>query len=399
MRPTTATTTRMNHSNTMVSSSSSLLLILLTLCSQVALVVQALSSNSAFGTNIMQHARRLDDGDFDFVGDYSIKFQGCHHVQQWNDYADEDNDVKIKTKRLARFRLCPSDQCSNDKTAGCTSKFGDYIVDMNTFVYNYLLEMQEQKDNFCAAAATDCTQECGSSSEEECMTSCYAAYSLSVCQYDEAAANNFDVSAYSSCAEMGAGQRRRRLLDKSRDGVVGGGAARRLDQNDVQYYIGPHCSQQGGQVHFGVFTDDTCTTMAESGDDIFYAAYGFNLPYSSSSMISSRCIGCLDPDEDGDGTYEVSGLCQDVYKSSGKCETRMAIDYPNESSCDYIEGIKVIREDGVIRTSSVRKSKSAAVAIGVFMTLSVLLAGYVFYLRTKLGRAQINLAASSMPLT
>jgi hypothetical protein len=385
MRP----TTRSNSNAMMVSSS--LIIILTILCSQVSvIVVQALSSSSAFGADILQHAiRKLDDaGDFDFVGDYSIKFQGCHHVQQWNDYADDDNDVRIKTKRLARFRLCPSDQCSNDKSTGCTSKFGDYIVDMNTFVYNYLQELEEQKDALCAAAATDCQSECGSSSSEgdECMTSCYAAYSLSVCLYDEAAVNDFDVLDFSSCAEMD-DDRRRRLVN----------SGRHLDE-DVQYYIGPHCSQQGGQVHFGVFTDDTCTTMAESGDDIFYAAYGFNLPYSSASMISSRCIGCLDTDDDdADGSY-VSELCQNVYKNSGKCETRMAIDYPNESSCDYIEGIKVIREDGVIRTSSVRKSKSAAVAIGVFMTLSVLLAGYVFYLRTKLGRAQINLAASAHPL-
>ena len=337
----------------------------------------------------MQQARRLDDGDFDFVGDYSVKFQGCHHVQQWNDYADEDDDVKIKTKRLARFRLCPSDQCNNDRSSGCTSKFGDYIVDMNTFVYNYMTELEEQKENVCADAKNDCTEKCSNGDDGDCMTECYAGYELSYCQYDEAEANGFDVAQFAECAEMPNGGRRR------------------LDNNQVQYYIGPHCSAQGGQVRLGVFTDDTCTTMAEYGDEVFANANGYSLPYSASgsSMITSRCIACANNgNNNGDGNnnnnnVQISEMCQDVYKNSGKCETRMAIDYPNESSCDYIEGIKVIREDGVIRTSSVRKSKSAAVAIGVFMTLSVLLAGYVFYLRTKLGRAQINLAASAQPLT
>ncbi len=70
-------------------------------------------------------------------------------------------------------------------------------------------------------------------------------------------------------------------------------------------------------------------------------------------------------------------------------------EYPNEGSCGYIEGIKIIRGDGVSRTSTPRKSKTADVAIGLFMTLSVLLAGYVYYLRTKLGRAQINLSAAT----
>ena len=64
-----------------------------------------------------------------------------------------------------------------------------------------------------------------------------------------------------------------------------------------------------------------------------------------------------------------------------------------------IEGIKIIREDGVIRTSATKKSKAAAVTIGLFTTTSVLLAAYVYYLRTKLGRAQINLAAAAHPLT
>ena len=96
--------------------------------------------------------------------------------------------------------------------------------------------------------------------------------------------------------------------------------------------------------------------------------------------------------------YEASEFCSDIYQTSGKCETKMDIGYPNESSCSYIEGIKIIREDGVIRTAATKKSKAAAVCIGLFLTVAVLLAGYVYYLRTKLGRAKINLAAASQNL-
>jgi hypothetical protein len=71
-----------------------------------------------------------NNADYSYIAEYSIKFQGCHHVQQWNDNVDEDSDVRIMTKRLARFRLCPSDQCSNDKSSGCSSKYGDYVVDV-----------------------------------------------------------------------------------------------------------------------------------------------------------------------------------------------------------------------------------------------------------------------------
>ena len=74
----------------------------------------------------------------------------------------------------------------------------------------------------------------------------------------------------------------------------------------------------------------------------------------------------------------------------------MNVYYPNEAACSYIEGIKIIREDGVIRTSATKKSKAASISIGCFLTIAVLLAGYVYYLRTKLSRAKINLNASSV---
>jgi hypothetical protein len=99
------------------------------------------------------------------------------------------------------------------------------------------------------------------------------------------------------------------------------------------------------------------------------------------------------------GESEIADNCQNIYGVSGKCETKMNVDYPNESACTYIEGIKILREDGVIRTSATRKSKAAAVCIGLFLTGDVLLAGYVYYLRAKLARAKINLAAAAHTLS
>lgn len=86
-------------------------------------------------------------------------------------------------------------------------------------------------------------------------------------------------------------------------------------------------------------------------------------------------------------------MIQKTYLDAGKCETKMSLDYPNEAACSYIEGIKIIREDGVIRTTSIKKSRVAAVSIGLFTTVAVLLGAYIYYLRTKLSRAKISLSA------
>jgi hypothetical protein len=347
--------------------------------------------NSDAGRHLMVHARRVDNtqnqnADLSFLSYYAVKFQGCHHVQQWNNNADDDSDVRIKTKRLVRFRLCPSNDCSTD-ASGCSKGYGDYVVDMNTFVEAYLSAKVNESDNMCDQAAETCNSICNGSSD--CVVQCYSDYGFSDCYGEGERKLSIDITEYAECAQFDMGNNR--ALSNNNYNY------NNQDDGDVTYYLGPYCADQGGEIHMGVFTDDTCTTFAQNGESQFYSAMGYALPYSDNSLVSQMCLKCSSYNENGE--YQLSELCTDTYQISGKCETKMNVDYPNESSCSYIEGIKIIREDGVIRTSSTKKSKAAAVSIGLFLTVAVLLAGYVYYLRTKLGRAQINLSAASQTLS
>jgi len=293
--------------------------------------------DSLAGRHLMEEARKLNNNnqnnnqnvDVSFLSGYSVKFQGCHHVQQWNENAQDEDDVRIMTKRLVRFRLCPTNECSSD-LGGCSSHYGDYIVDMETYLSAYYTAMQGNNGN-----------------------------------------GNY--ANYMSCSQF-SGRR-----DLANNNAYYG------DQN-VNYYVGPYCADQGGEIRLGLFTDDTCTSFAQSQ----YAIQG--LPYTSQSMVSMACTTC---GAYANGAYALSSFCSSIYEIAGKCESKMNIYYPNEAACSYIEGIKVIREDGVIRTAATKKSKAASIAIGCFLTVAVLLAGYVYYLRTKLSRARINLNASS----
>jgi len=348
-------------------------------------------SDSAMGRHLMQHARSLENNqqDVSFLGAYSLKFQGCHHVQQWNNEADGEDDVRIKTKRLVRFRLCPADSCTSS-ASGCSSYYGDYIVDMATFVEAYLTAKEEEADRFCSLAYSECNSLCDS--DTDCQATCMTELAFPDCLYNNNNNNNgnqndqeeFDVKDYAECGQFD----------------FGGG--RRLDQNnnnyeEVEYFLGPYCADQGGEIHLGLFTDDTCSTFAQNGESMFYNSRGYELPYSDASLVTSMCLTCAGYNQNGE--YEQSELCETVYETSGKCEEKMSISYPSSSSCDYISGIKILHEDGVMRGASTRKSKAAAVSIGFFLTIAVLLGAYVYYLQTKLSRARVNLAAASQTLT
>jgi hypothetical protein len=318
------------------------------------------------GRKLVQNARRVQnnqygedynyqDIDTSFIAGYSVKFQGCHHVQKWNDEAEDEDDIKILTQRLVRFRMCPADTCSSSTTKGCDSNYGDYLVDMETYVDAYMTNMQNQ-------------------------------YAQNNQYYGGNRGLEMDLADYMTCSEMDMDGNQRKL---ARELAQNGYYYNNYANEDVAYYVGPYCAEQGGEIRIGVFYDDTCTVAADNGEEIFKMVNnGMTLPYSESSIVNLGCLSC-------GGYGEVNELCETLYESSGKCEEKMNVYYPNESSCSYIEGIKVIREDGVIRTSATRKSTAAAISTGVFLTASLLLSGYVYYLRTKLGRARINLAASS----
>lgn len=314
-----------------------------------------------------------NDIDNSYIAGYSVKFQGCHHVQQWNDDADGEEDIKIMTQRLVRFRMCPADTCSSTSTKGCDSNYGDYLVDMETYVEAYMTQMQQQYMNN--------NQYYGNNNGRALNNNNDNKYNM-----------NFEDYLQCQEMEMNDGQRQRaRELRELNNNNYGNQYYYNYNNNgdDIKYYVGPYCAEQGGEIRLGVFYDDTCSVAAEDGAEMFQMVHnGMALPYSEQSIVNLGCLSC-------GGYGEVNELCETLYEVAGKCETKMSVYYPNESACSYIEGIKVIREDGVIRTSATRKSTAAAITTGLFLTAALLLSGYVYYLRTKLGRARINLAASS----
>mmetsp|Transcript_14966 Transcript_14966/g.23216 ORF Transcript_14966/g.23216 Transcript_14966/m.23216 type:complete len:533 (-) Transcript_14966:87-1685(-) len=121
------------------------------------LLSKAISVNSEEGKRLLEGAAYddgygNDDGDDQynqkvvntrFLQGYSMKFQGCWHINRWNRNPYSRKDPKIITKRYVRFRLCPMKSCKDSHENGCTSEYGDYIIDLNMFVDAYLADAIE----------------------------------------------------------------------------------------------------------------------------------------------------------------------------------------------------------------------------------------------------------------
>jgi len=353
--------------------------------------------DSTLGNSIMQNARKLengDDDDFTWVQDYSIKFQGCHHISQWNEEADDEEDVRISTKRLVRFRLCPSNSCTTVDAGGCSSGYGDYVIDLTTYLASYLESVAEYNEAMCEYYENMA----GCDDGDYCLYDYYTSQGVEdICAEGNPYANNydgqedeedeFDVADYTYCAQADFGNNRR------------------LDNGEAAYYMGPYCAEQGGSIYLGLFTDDACTTFADDygGKEVYYGMSGKDLPYAETNLITMDCYKCQEAESqfnyngnNGDQNDEdnVNEMCEMVYASAGKCESNLDVNgvYPNYNACSYIQGIQVIRKNGIIISAGSKANKSASIFIGIFVVAFVLLSAYVYYLKTKLDRATINLA-------
>ncbi len=307
-------------------------------------------------------------------------------------------------KRLVRFRLCPSHTCTSHNAGGCLDGYGDYIIDLTTFMDAYFEATKQATDYECKHYYNKncmCDENDDDDDEafdvETCAYDCYAAAGLEKScavrnpHFDDSyQTEEFEPSRYMECARFQHGQyngtterRHRRTLGEMTE-----------DDGNTPYYVGPFCRHQGGTVMLGMFTDDTCSEFADKnhGKDTFRElAGGLELPYSHLSLIGSKCITCMNQEEKWDEENEEDDgqknlpldACQSIYSEAGKCESRLkeeTVEIPNTSACRYIQGIKNVRQDG-IATGSSGPNGTVNLLIVLFAFSCAALGHYVQYLR------------------
>lgn len=365
-------------------------------------------------------SRALEDYDASInqhIAQYSIQFQGCHHIQQWNSDEYYDEEIRVLTKRLVRFRLVPYGTCRKvpawasyletfKSTVGKFDDFGEYIIDLNTFVYSYLTALSESAgagdgvhcDDYGEACEQACENDDGA--DDDCMNSCYQFYS---CYTDDAAVDDadeeeeerMDAMDYTQCTKLDDYEQ---YDDDDNDQGD-------EDEEEKEYYVGPYCAYHGAEIRMGLFSDDTCSTMAKCdggssrGASCYESTTGVALPYADKNIVQDACITCsnnyialdtlerqreaaAEADEEFEVEYEYGytrGVCGYLYDTSGKCESHMSEGYQYENACEYIEGIKIaVSEDGVVM-GVVRSSTVDYALLGLAVS-TLVLGMYLYYL-------------------
>jgi hypothetical protein len=237
---------------------------------------------------------------------------------------------------------------------------------MDTYVSAYFEGKKEMDEANCENyLANTCACE---DDDDQCEYDCFSAAGMYACiNYDEGGVNPYN---YLECAQL---------------------------EGNENYYVGPYCAGQGGEILLGMFTDDTCT---ESADGVtFESITGYEVPFESESMVGAECMSCAemadgdndDVNEDADGT---SDMCEAIYDVSGKCEENLpsgTTDAPVNTGCNYMAGITIAREDGIIMHGYSKKSPAATAIIVIFALLFCTVAFYVWYLRRRLGVKKTSL--------
>ena len=208
----------------------------------------------------------------------------------------------------------------------------------------------------------------------------------------------FDLQEASECARLDIDEEAAQYYAYQNGGqnqYYNGGQNNQNNQN-VEFFVGPHCSANGKNIYLSVFMDEVCSYAAPDGVyEKFH--YGKSLPYSSTSIIEHDCISCMAPKEENDDDQEqedeVLEVCERLYEGAGKCETNLQVYgvYPNTMACDFIKGLNAWGKTRIAATFHEAAKKTPQILAGVFAATTVVFGGVAYYMHKKAQRQSIGL--------
>lgn len=312
--------------------------------------------------------RQLDEVEVDLSG-YELKFEKCQFVKAYSDdlAADAEISSTLELQKFIIFRLCPSGTCDN-----CIYDYGEYIIDMATYLEATVEYFQDWDENMCG----QCDE---------------------VCANDDANNNGRRLDLYVNCnscvqyCEKVEGMEENGFLEASK--LI---QCQQIIENDdgSSLYAGGMCSSNGEKIKIGIFTDEYCSQYRSDLEvDDFLNGYQLSHALLKNIYAKDSCISCTEinweiPDDDAnqnnDDEVEVNEMCQTVYEEAGKCESKYGFkndwkdneDYANQYKqedivCSFVQSLMKgdYDEEGEIDLTGIYSVGDSNVTIGQVLAL------------------------------
>merc|ERR1712071_334153 len=112
-----------------------------------------LEDSPIMNSNLLQSRQLEEERGFAFdVTEYSLKYDRCASISTWSDELAEDGESEtvFKLQNFVLLRLYPTDKCNDNFRWGFGSKFGEYLIDMETYLQLRQEFYEEKLENYCA---------------------------------------------------------------------------------------------------------------------------------------------------------------------------------------------------------------------------------------------------------
>ena len=296
--------------------------------------------------------RQLDGSDNYYnsntvdISKYSLRFEKCSTVKQYDLNSNyQQSDTVLSSKRFVIFRLCPDHSCGS-----CDNNFGEYLIDMESYLDAMLQYKYEEQTEYCTACTTCYTN--AAQSKNNMGAAYYYDDAVQEDQNADDGCGKFDLnSCYKECNN---------IENMESNGYVDAadyiGCVKVYENNNrgLAYWAGATCHEDGSRIKIGLFTDENCNNPDEDADTQLYMKNekGYNVKLSYHLLKHTfvngynNCITSCADYEDGNSYAQTAEVCDTLYETAAKCESNHAFNYRREGSqnwmeemtaCDFIE--------------------------------------------------------------
>ena len=361
------------------------------------------TKNSQLGRGLAQNQNNYQVD----ISKYSVKFERCQFVKTYDDdlAADESMPTVLATKRFIVFRLCPNNNCNS-----CSYGYGEYLVDLETYLSAYIDFEKEEQQAMCNACKNNCNY-----NDDQYNNDANANANANEDGNARRFLANYAVNCntcYEECVKMQNMENNgyRDATDFLECTVIHDPE----DDDKSPLYAGPMCSSSGYKIKIGVYTDQYCTILDSSKDVDDYIMNNDGTQSKLSHALlktvytDGTCVSCGDNNNaDDDGNAGVNNLCQELYQESAKCEKGHEFDngyaahnndYQNQLAqeeivCEFIDSIKagsydeygeIVVTGANLSTSGTTTTSGQKLALSFFIFGTIGLAFYAGKLHREL---------------